>query len=70
MLVSRCDNCRKIISYQDQEGLELNRGYVIHLDLCNGCAIPIINIIIERQLLNSRSIKKLQAPDPLVMAKV
>jgi hypothetical protein len=60
MLVHRCDNCKKIVK---EESLALSYGFVRRIELCKTCAMPIIELVTDQQLLVPKLVKKLQASE-------
>ena len=61
MIVQRCDNCKKQIKGLDS--FKLGKNYS-EIDLCDGCATPIVRTITEQQLLNPKPLEGLRADFP------
>jgi len=60
MLVRRCDNCKKIIDRQENDYLEISKGWHKGVEICLTCAKPFISAFSEQQLLPKKIIKALQ----------
>ena len=63
MIVNRCDNCKKIIKDHRRDYLEIRMNYQL-LEICRGCAEPIVQALEKNKLLPEKLLKNLQLTNP------
>ncbi len=60
MVLHRCDVCKRAISHDKGDHLEISWSWTPGLEICRSCADPVIRTLTDQELLPKKLLKNLR----------